>query len=268
MKLSVLHRTTYAYEHAFRHAVMCLRLTPAETGGQTVKNWGICMPGIDSAVTYRDSFGNLVHVVTPPGPVADLEVTAGGTIETRDGHGVAGPAVEVFLPDLYLRQTPATRLSPEILAMAESVRSEDRLQMLHDLLAKIHAHVKYDTDATHVGTTAAEAFASGSGVCQDHAHIFITAARALGVPARYVTGYLHLDTGDDVAGAHHAWAEALADGLGWVGFDAANGICPTAAYVRLAIGLDAKGAAPIRGVSLGSGGQSLAVAVAVRQAQQ
>jgi transglutaminase-like putative cysteine protease len=119
---------------------------------------------------------------------------------------------------------------------------------------------------TDVHTEAAAALADGKGVCQDHTHIFIAGCRTLEVPARYVTGYLYL--GDDAgAEAHHAWAEAWVDGLGWVGFDVANRICPTDNYVRLASGLDAGYAAPIKGSRRGGSGESLDVAVAVHQQQ-
>jgi len=113
------------------------------------------------------------------------------------------------------------------------------------------AEVAYDTTASGSDTTAVAAFAARRGVCQDHGHIFIAAARSLEIPARYVTGYLLTDGGDSVA--HHAWAEALVPEIGWVGFDAANGQCPTERYVRLAVGLDAIEAAPVRGGAAGGG---------------
>ncbi|MBN8890137.1 MAG: transglutaminase family protein, partial [Rhodospirillales bacterium] len=140
---------------------------------------------------------------------------------------------------------------------------------LHALMGAVHGRVAYVVDATTQQTTAAAAFADGRGVCQDHAHIMIAAARALGMPARYVTGYLLLE-GDEAEAsvAHHAWAEAWVEELGWVGFDAANCLCPTDRYVRLAVGLDAASAAPIRGVRRGTGAEHLCVDVAVRLAGQ
>ena len=105
----------------------------------------------------------------------------------------------------------------------------------------------------------------GRGVCQDHAHVFISAARSLGIPARYVSGYLLAGTGGEPSDANHAWAEAWLDDLGWVGFDPANGVCPTDCYVRLASGLDAAFAAPIRGTRRGGGNQELDVIVEVQQ---
>jgi transglutaminase-like putative cysteine protease len=117
---------------------------------------------------------------------------------------------------------------------------------------------------TDAHTGAAEALADGKGVCQDHAHIFISAVRTLGIPARYVTGYLVLDA-PSASEAHHAWAEAWVEGLGWVGFDVANRICPTERYVRLAAGLDAGYAAPIIGSRRGGSTEKLDVSVEVQQ---
>ena len=127
--------------------------------------------------------------------------------------------------------------------------------------------VEYVAGATDARTGAAEALAAGKGVCQDHAHIFIAAARKLSVPARYVTGYLHV-AGEAASAANHAWAEAWLEGLGWVGFDPANHICPTERYVRLACGFDAASAAPVTGTHRGGGVESLTVDVVVRQQQQ
>ena len=136
---------------------------------------------------------------------------------------------------------------------------------LHGLMAATHGAVAYETGTTHAFTTAAEAFAQGRGVCQDHAHVFIGLARANNIPARYVTGYL---MADDVSPAAHAWAEALVPDLGWVGFDAANAKCPTDHYVRVASGLDAAGTAPLRGCRRGGQAEQMTVEVRVEISQQ
>ena len=120
--------------------------------------------------------------------------------------------------------------------------------------------------ATGVDTSAEDALAAEQGVCQDHAHIFIGAARALGIPARYVSGYLMMNDRIDQE-ATHAWAEAHVEDLGWVGFDISNGISPDQRYVRVATGRDYHDAAPVAGVSTGSSTQDLTVAVAVEQKQ-
>ena len=104
-----------------------------------------------------------------------------------------------------------------------------------------------------------EAFALKRGVCQDLTHVFIAAARSLGIPARYVGGYFHRNDGVIEQDAGHAWAEAFVPELGWVAFDPANGICATDAHVRVAVGLDYLGAAPVRGTRYGGAGETLAV---------
>ena len=101
-------------------------------------------------------------------------------------------------------------------------------------------------------------------MCQDHAHIFIGAARALGIPARYVSGYLMMNDRIEQEAAH-AWAEAQVDGLGWVGFDVSNGISPDPRYVRVATGRDYRDAAPVTGISFGAATEDLHVDVAVEQ---
>ena len=110
-------------------------------------------------------------------------------------------------------------------------------------------------------TTAAEAFASRRGVCQDHAHILIAAVRRLGIPARYVSGYLWTGNAGEALSAGHAWAECRVEGLGWVSFDPANGICATDAYVRVAAGFDYATACPVRGVRTGGGAERMTTEV-------
>ena len=136
------------------------------------------------------------------------------------------------------------------------------LDFLHALSALIRERVAYEAGRTHSATTAEEAIGQAAGVCQDHAHIFIGAARASGVPARYVSGYLLMDDRIEQE-ATHAWAEAHVEGLGWVGFDVSNGISPDPRYVRVATGSDYRDAAPITGISIGASEQVLTVGVAV-----
>lgn len=267
MLIAIHHRTDYHYERAFNHAVQSLRLTPPSGSSQRIIEWRIDMPGIEAASLYQDAWGNLVHLVTPRGEVSTLSILVHGVIETHETGGVVGMTQEAALPAHFLRETLATKPSTAIAEFAQSAKKRTRLDTLHALLSQIHRTVAYDTDATHMLTTAEEAFTAKRGVCQDHAHIFIAAARRLGIPARYVTGYLLVES-EAAAVAHHAWAEAYTDDLGWIGFDPANGVCPTPNYVRLAVALDAPSAAPVRGIMRGSGAEKLSVEVVVRSAQQ
>jgi transglutaminase-like putative cysteine protease len=192
-----------------------------------------------------------------------------GEVETRDTEGIVQDAVERFPPSLFLRETPLTRPDAAILAFAQDAQQaagDNTLQLMHLVLNRLHDDMLFDPDPTQPTTTAAESFTLKRGVCQDLSHIFIATARSLGIPARYVGGYFHRNDGVIEQDAGHAWAEAFVPDLGWVAFDTANGISATDAHVRVAVGLDYLGAAPVRGMRYGGGGETLAVKVLVDQA--
>lgn len=266
MHLRIESATTYTYDRPPRRSTQYLRLTPQSGPGQTVGNWDISAPGTLTA--WTDMFGNRCHTLSVERPGPALEIVVAGTVQTTDTAGVLPPSPAGALPDTaYLRTTGYTRPDPGIAAFAEPRRpacETDRLAGLHELMTAIHAEVAYVEGATSVLTTAGQAFAERRGVCQDHAHILIAAARCLGIPARYVSGYLW--TGETGAGgaafsASHAWAECLVGGLGWVSFDAANGVCATDAYVRAAVGFDYATACPVRGVRTGGGEERMATEI-------
>ena len=131
-------------------------------------------------------------------------------------------------------------------------------------MGAVAGRVRYTPGTTGIETSAEEALRLGVGVCQDHSHVFIAGARAMGFPARYVSGYLMMDDRVEQA-ASHAWAEAHVPGLGWVAFDAANGISPDERYVRVATGCDYRDAAPVSGIRLGRAQEQLAVTITVEQ---
>lgn len=262
MRISINHVTKYVYSDPIGYSVHRLRLTPRSFVGQEVVAWQIEAPGMDRACKFQDAFGNEVHLITTAGPQDHLTVTAAGVVETEDRQGIVAGLAETAMPRMCLRRTPQTQPDEKLLELAEAASGRDSIEILHDLMDRIGRALEYRVGVTTEETSAAEALAAGCGVCQDYAHIFIGAARVRGIPARYVTGYLVAQNGE-VATAHHGWAEAFVPGLGWVGFDVTNGACPTEAYVRLACGLDADHAAPIRGSRRGGGNAQLRVEVAV-----
>ncbi|MCY4396635.1 MAG: transglutaminase family protein [Rhodospirillaceae bacterium] len=265
MHLRIESATTYAYDRPPRHSTQYLRLTPQSGPGQTVGRWDISAPGALTA--WNDMFGNRCHTLSVERPGPALEIAVAGTVETRDTAGILPPSPADALPDaVYLRDTGYTGADHGIADFAEPWRDAcraDRLAGLHELMTAIHAEIAYVEGATSVLTTAGEAFAERRGVCQDHAHILIAAARSLGIPARYVSGYLWTgETGETGAGgaafsASHAWAECRIEELGWVSFDPANGVCANDAYVRVAVGFDYATACPVRGVRTGGGGERM-----------
>lgn len=264
MLISIRHVTRYTYAEPASYTIQSLRLTPASFRGQRVRDWQVSVPGAGPALTFKDGFGNVVHLLTINAPHVGLTIEASGTVETEDCNGLVAGLPKITPPRVFLKETPQTRPDSAIRALAAAASGKEPLERLHALLALVRDRVDYVAGVTGAHTGAAEALADGKGVCQDHAHIFISAARTLAIPARYVTGYLVLAQ-KSVSDAHHAWAEAWVEGLGWVGFDVANRICPTERYVRLAAGLDAGYAAPIVGSRRGGADEKLDVSVEVQQ---
>jgi transglutaminase-like putative cysteine protease len=268
MRIHISHQTRYHYDAPANGVIQTLRLTPRNHDGQYVLHWRIDVSEDCRLDAHEDAFGNITHTFTADGPFSQLGLQVEGEVDVQNTAGIVRGAIERFPPSLYLRPTPLTEADGAIAEFAREVsgKADGALPLLHGLLSRIHNEMTFDVDPTHVATTAAEAFALKRGVCQDLTHIFIAAARHLGIPARYVGGYFHRADGVTQQDAGHAWAEAHVPTIGWVAFDPANGICATDAHVRVAVGLDYLGAAPVRGARRGGGNESLSVQVQVDQA--
>lgn len=269
MRIRVSHETVYRYDSPAMSAIELIRLTPRNHDGQYVPRWRIEASADCRLDPFEDAFGNLAHSFNVDGPISELGVRVAGEVETQDTDGVVRGTLERFPPTLYLRSTPLTAPDAAIIAFAEDTARDaggDPLARMHALQARLYEELTFDPDPTHPATAAAEAFGLKRGVCQDYAQIFLAAARHLGTPARYVSGYFLRADGTTEQEAGHAWAEAYVPDLGWVAFDPANGISATDAHVRVAIGLDSAGAAPMRGARFGGSGESLMVQVHVDQA--
>lgn len=264
MLISVRHVTRYTYASPARYGVLSLRLTPQAFAGQAIRFWTIKAPGIEKAVRFRDAYGNQTHIVTIGESHDEVTIEATGLVDTENRAGMTKGLVEVAPPRVFLRHTKATLPDDAIRTLAAKAEGEGSLAVMHSLMHIVADAMQFVVGATGAHTTGAEALAEGKGVCQDYAHILVSAARTLHIPARYVSGYLAMQV-EGHSEAAHAWCEAWISGLGWIGFDAANGICPAERYVRIASGLDATGAAPIRGSRVGGQHQSLDVFVEVQQ---
>ncbi|MGZ5805449.1 MAG: transglutaminase family protein [Xanthobacteraceae bacterium] len=269
MRIRVAHETTYRYETPAKGVIQILRLTPRNHDGQQVLDWRIDVSADCRLDQLEDAFGNITHTFTADGPFESVTVGVDGTVDTQDMQGLVQNAVEPFPPSLFLRETPLTQPDEAIATLSSAIRREsggDDLEFLHTLLTRLHGEMAFDSDPTHSGTTAADAYKLRRGVCQDFTHIFVAAARSAGIPARYIGGhYCRADVVIQDAG--HAWAEAYVADLGWLGFDPTHGICPVESHVRVAAGLDYLGAAPVRGTRYGGAGESLAVNIRVEQAK-
>jgi len=267
MRLRVSHETIYTYTEPPSVVIQTLRMTPRSHEGQYIVAWRIDVPDTCRLEVHDDAFGNITHAFTLDGPLTSLRVAVEGEVDTHDTHGIVRRTVEPFPPNMFLRETPLTVPDPAIIAFARDIcgGEQNALARMHALMTALNKEITFDTDPTHAATTAGEAFALRRGVCQDITHVFIAAARALGHPARYIGGYFHRADGVIQQEAGHAWAEVHISDLGWVAFDPTNGICSTDAHVRVAVGLDYLGAAPVRGARAGGGNEALAVEVRVAQ---
>ena len=269
MHLLIDYRTDYRFTSPQMRVIQLLRVTPASHAGQIIVDWTIDVECDARLRTHEDGYGNKATMLYVAGPVDHVTVAVQGEVFTDDTAGVIRDAPEPLPPDLFLRPTTLSLPSPDIASLARELgRIEaDPLARAHLLNREINRRLSFDPGKTQVDTDAASAFAAGHGVCQDFAHIFCAAARLWGVPARYVSGHLFRRDGAERQPAGHAWAEAWIEGLGWIGFDPANGICADDAYIRVACGLDYAAAAPLSGARTGGGAESLDVEVRVRQSQ-
>lgn len=272
MLLSIRHRTLYRYEPPAARVALKLRLYPAVTASQTPRSWAVTVNGATPQMRLANGYGDEESVWLDHDGAEAVEIVAEGVVETRDTHGVLRGWRMAARPAMFLRETALTAPDAAIATLArDATAGETGIAAAHALSEAVRAAVDYRPGATTATTTAAEALNLGAGVCQDHTHLLIAGARSLGAAARYVVGYLMVGEGDGEALSAeeetHAWAEIWIDALGWVGFDASNGICPTDRYVRLAAGLDAPDAAPIRGSVTGAAEETLAADVRVALAQ-
>lgn len=265
MKLRISHTTRYAYDTPVGYGLQQLRLTPVSDPHQTVNDWTINVTNGTQELTCADQYGNVCTLVQADSDATQIELTVSGEVETRMTDGIYG---EIYgtAPLWHFKQpTLRTKAGDGIARLSQLITNKDgALDELHGLSAAILAAVPYGQAGTDVTTTAEEALVAGTGVCQDHAQIFIAALRHAGVPARYVSGYLMMDDRID-QDASHAWAETHVRGLGWVALDISNGISPDERYVRLATGRDSSDAAPVTGMRLGDAVETLSVSVQVQQ---
>jgi transglutaminase-like putative cysteine protease len=267
MRLIIRHESIYRYEKPILAAIQRVRKTPRNDGQQFIGRWRIDVDADADCHLKKseDAFGNITHMFSIDGPLDKLTVLVEGEVETQTHDGIIRDTAERLPLAFWRRPSFLTVATPKIsqfardLAMAEG---GDRLAAAHAISRFIHQNFAFIPGETDTTTTADAVLAAHKGVCQDFSHLFIAAMRALGNPARYVSGYIQLpEREDQIAG--HAWAETHIEGLGWVSFDPANDLSATERHVRVAVAPDYNDAAPIRGAQQGGGGESLDIKIAV-----
>lgn len=265
MRLRISHRTRYHYDAPVHFALQQLRKTPLSSPMQSIVEWNVSLDGAIQELSFTDQHANNVILSSIEPGRSEMTILCEGEIDTHETHGVLGFEAQRAPLWYYRRETPATSAGPELRKLLKALDEKDSdVARLHSLSALIRDRVTYQTGQTEVTTTAEESLKAGHGVCQDHTHIFIAAARATGYPARYISGYLMMDDRIDQE-AEHAWAEVFVADIGWVGFDVSNVISPDERYVRVASGLDYKEAAPVSGMRFGDSAESFSVSLQVQQ---
>ncbi len=289
MRIHIRHEIVQTFTPAAKGINATVRLTPRSHEGQHVIDWRVELDADCRLRASDDSFGNFTQAISLAGPTKQLRIHAEGVIETFDTAGIVRNTAERFPPELFLRETLLTAPDAALRAFASQIKGADSIERLHALLvavsecfeipegAKPAPRTPDETkpyEAPHdigFGLGAARAFKANAGSAHDSAHVFITCARLMGAPARFVSGhYLGESVGEDEStAACHAWAEAYVEGIGWIGFDPQQGICPHESHVRISCGLDALDAAPLRTASPSAvvDTTSILVRVAGRQAQ-
>ena len=253
MLLNIEHQTQYVYSDVVQYTIQQLRLTPRNGMGQHVKQWELKVNGQLHA--FEDTFGNTTHTLVIDQPHQELLISVSGEVET----GVSGLEAHQPLPlAIYLRDTPLTQPDAAITTFAAQYAKAP----VAELMQALRDRMQYIKGATQVDTTAAEAFRLGKGVCQDHTHIFIACCRSLGLPARYVSGYLF--TPDGSLMQTHAWVDVWQTDH-WLGLDISNGRLVNDMHVRLATGLDYRSASPVTGSRMGGGTEGMSSMVTVKQ---
>lgn len=267
MKLEIVHSTRYRYTAPIAETVMELRLRPMDGNRQRCLDFRLELSHGVKAGTYVDGFGNHVHYFNLVRPHSGISVVSRSTVETGLPPD-ADPGEELVQDFLRFRSpvkdVEGVRELAARHAIGDPASPEATERALDALTTAISHEFTYDKTVTSVYSAVDDVLALRAGVCQDFAHLFIAVARAMGVPARYVSGYIHSPGERAITTASHAWAEAWVAGKGWIGFDATHPVRTTSNHVQLAVGRDYTDAAPTRGVYVGSAGSAMSISVRTR----
>lgn len=276
------HVTRFRYTAPIRESVMEVRKKPLSEGFQRCLQFGLRLTPGARPKSYQDHMGNTVHHFNIPQPHQELVVLAESQVflEEPPPFPLALPteawdhvdflatrdleAWEFVAPSRFTESTPLLEALADELG---AVRRDDPFTVVQQVNERLYDCFEYRPRSTRVDSPIDEALKARAGVCQDFAHIMLALLRRLGIPSRYVSGYLYhrREDGDrSEEDASHAWVEAFLPGLGWVGFDPTNRLLARERHIRAAVGRDYADVPPTKGVFKGEAHHELSVAVQVR----
>jgi transglutaminase-like putative cysteine protease len=282
MYYSITHRTRYKYSAPVSESISEVRMNPRSDGNQRCLRFELAVSPQARTYKYVEASGNIVHYFDIPGRHSQLAITAEAIVEVH-----APPKLPDRLPneawgeiDMLARTTdaydmllPGELTTPsehlrDFMTTIDARRRDDPLTVILHIKRSIYESFQYVPLSTEVDSHIDDTLSKGEGVCQDFSHIMLAIVRELGVPARYVSGYLfHQGNGGarSTPDATHAWVEVLLPGLGWVGLDPTNNMLGDGRHIRVAVGREYSDVTPTRGVFKGSAESKLMVEVKVDQ---
>jgi transglutaminase-like putative cysteine protease len=283
----IRHITRFNYDVPVSESLMEVRMQPCTEGLQRCLRFELAVAPRARVFAYRDHLGNSVHHFDTPARHTQLTITARAYVELDpvptipptldprtwrevDTWAGRGDLWDFLQPSRFAVWTPSLREYVATRAGDRGARTADPMTAIRTLMLGIHRDFEYVPRSTRVDSPIDEALAARRGVCQDFAHIMIAASRLIGLPCRYVSGYIAPKPNDEIsqleASATHAWVEVRLPTLGWVGLDPTHNAEADLRHVRVAVGRDYADLPPTRGVFKGGAGSTLTVAVDVNSA--
>jgi transglutaminase-like putative cysteine protease len=280
MHYSIRHVTKFRYDAPISESLVEVRMQPRSDGFQRCLSFDLIVSPRARVLNYRDSLGNLVHHFDIPGRHTQLAIKSEALVEMTTKPEIPDKLDadaweemcalsadnenwDMLLPSHFAQTTD---LLAEFAKELNLERRDDPLSLMRELNSQIHDAFDYVPQSTEVDSPIDDVLQSRKGVCQDFAHVMIALVRMIGIPSRYVSGYLYHRVEDQdrsMQDATHAWVEVLLPDLGWVGFDPTNNLLAGERHIRTAIGRDYADVPPTRGVFKGDANSALSVAVQV-----
>ena len=281
---SIRHLTRFRYSRPITESIMETRMHPRSDTNQHCLTFSLSVSPRCRVFTYRDHLGNNVQHFNIPGEHTQLVIIAESVVEQQPLPDVprflspdawsalddligSGDYWEMLLPSSFAFETTALVDLAKKIGVA---RRDDPLMLVHEINERLYDYFEYVPRSTRVDSPIDEAILSGRGVCQDFAHTMIALLRYVGIPARYVSGYLYRGSQDQdrsTPDATHAWVDVLLPHLGWIGFDPTNNLIAHHRHIRTAIGRDYADVPPTHGIFRGHTESELYVAVQVEASE-
>ncbi len=258
MKIKITHSTTYRYSSTVPKLIQCLKLFPSLCDNQEILEWSISANYGKIIESHIDALGHRVQNIYINNFNGQLKITSKGILKTKDLSGVIKGLKEKVNPLCFLRETNLTKPCKMIekISKEASKNYKNLIGFVHKLNLIVSNSIDYASGSTTISTSSKDALKQKKGVCQDFAHILISAARYNNLPARYVNGFL-LEETNSGENTTHAWVEIFIKDLGWIAFDPSHKKCIDENYIRISSGFDFVDASTIKGVKTNYDGDEL-----------